>query len=279
MERCLNNYYIFNGNLEPTENFKLPVGGKQIYEVIRIIDNVPLFLEEHMERLKKSLSIVNLSSKYSIKVINDSIIKLIEGNNDVQGNIKIILNFNNSKQDLYIFYIPHSYPKETMYLQGVSTILYHGERNNPNAKIINSFFRDDVNKRLEKTNTYEAILVDRQGRITEGSRSNIFFVKGEKLITSPVEAVLPGITRQHIIALCYKHNIEVEETYIKEGDIQSYDAAFISGTSPKVLPIKEVNSIIFNSSLNIIVKEVMKHYDNSIEEYINNYKLSKNISN
>lgn len=279
MERCLNNYYIFNENIDLAENFKSPVGGKQIYEVIRIIDRVPLFLEDHMERLIKSLELENLNSKYTINAISDSIVKLIEANNSVQGNIKLILNFHENKEDLYIFYISHSYPKEAMYSQGVSTILYHGERNNPNAKVINSSFRDNVNKQLEESNAYEAILVDKQGRITEGSRSNIFFVKGKKLVTSPVEAVLPGITRQHIIALCLKHNIEVEEVYVKEEDIQSYDAAFISGTSPKALPIKEVNSIIFNSSLNIIVKEIMKHYDNSIEEYINNYKLNKNISN
>lgn len=279
MERCLNNYYLFNENIEPAEKFKSPVGGRQIYEVIRIIDGVPLFLEDHMERLIKSLELENLNSKYTVNVISDSMIKLIEANNSVQGNIKLILNFHENKEDLYIFYIPHSYPKEIMYSKGVNTILYHGERNNPNAKVINSSFRDNVNKKLEETNTYEAILVDKQGRITEGSRSNIFFVKGKKLVTSPVEAVLPGITRQHIIALCLKYNIEVEETYVKEEDIQNYNAAFISGTSPKVLPIKEVNSIIFNSSLNIIVKEIMKHYDNSIKEYINNYKLNKNISN
>ncbi len=272
MERCLNKFYIFNGSLEPVEKFEILGKGKQIYEVIRIIDSVPLFLEEHMERLINSLELENLHSKYTIHVIKDNLEKLIEANDNIEGNIKIILNFQKDMEDLYIFYIPHSYPKEAMYKQGVSTILYHGERNNPNAKVINSSFREDVNKKIEEADAYEAILVDNEGRITEGSRSNIFFVKDKKVITSPVEAVLPGITRQHILALCHKHNLEVMEAYSKEEELQGYDAAFISGTSPKVLPIKQVNSIIFDSSLNIIVKELMELYDNSIKEYIKNYK-------
>lgn len=272
MERCLNKFYIFNGRLEAAEKFQILGEGKQIYEVIRIIDSVPLFLEEHMERLINSQKLESLISKYTIQDIKDNLEKLIEANHNIEGNIKIILNFQKHREDLFIFYIPHSYPKEVMYTEGVSTILYHGERNNPNAKVINSSFREDVNKKIGEVNAYEAILVDKEGRITEGSRSNIFFVKGDKVVTSPVEAVLPGITRQHILALCHKYNIDVVEAYVKEEELQSYDGAFISGTSPKVLPIKQVNSIIFNSSLNIIVKELMKLYDNSIEDYIKNYK-------
>ena len=77
--------------------------------------------------------------------------------------------------------------------------LYFGERENPNAKIINLSFREKVNKKIREKNAYEAILVDRKGYITEGSKSNIFMIKDNMLLTSPVKAVLPGVTRGEII--------------------------------------------------------------------------------
>ncbi|WP_040211151.1 aminotransferase class IV [Clostridium polynesiense] len=272
MEAYLQKYFIYNGELKSTEDFNLKGVGTKIYEVIRIIDKIPLFLEEHIERLEKSLDIVNLKSRYDVEAINKYIKKLIEANQGAEGNIKLIMNFNENREDIYLFYIPHSYPKSELYEEGVATILYHGERENPNAKIINSSLRDSVNHELKKAEAYEAILIDNQGRVTEGSRSNIFFVKDEKLITSPIEAVLPGITRQQIIKLCTANDIKVEEKYINEQEIKECDALFISGTSPEVLPIKSVNLIKFASSCNSVVKKVMTLYDNSIEEYISKGK-------
>ncbi|NRW83701.1 branched-subunit amino acid aminotransferase/4-amino-4-deoxychorismate lyase [Clostridium beijerinckii] len=155
-------------------------------------------------------------------------------------------------------------------MNGVNTILYFGERENPNAKIINDTFRERVNKEIKDNNAYEAILVDSNGHITEGSRSNIFMVKGNKLLTSPVKAVLPGVTRGEIIDIANKVGVEVEEVEYKYSDIDKLDGMFISGTSPKILPIKTVNSINFNADNNLI-RKLMKEYDDEIEKYIKNH--------
>jgi branched-chain amino acid aminotransferase len=154
-----------------------------------------------------------------------------------------------------------------MYENGVKTILYFGERDNPNAKIVNENFREKVNREIKENNAYEAILVDSNGYITEGSRSNIFMIKGNKLLTSPVKAVLPGITRGEVIALAERLKIEVEEIEYKYLDINKLDGMFISGTSPKVLPIKQVNDISLNVN-NAIIKRLMQEYDDEINEYI-----------
>ena len=168
---------------------------------------------------------------------------------------------------LRIFFIEHSYPSSEMYKNGVKAMLYFGERENPNAKIVNENFREKVNSEIKNKNVYEAILVDKNGYITEGSKSNIFMVKDDELLTSPIKAVLPGVTRGEIIKIAEKLGIEIKEVEYKYSDIDKLDGIFISGTSPKILPIKAVNDISLNPN-NSIIRKLMIEYDNEINQYI-----------
>lgn len=241
---------------------------KIIYEVLRVINKKPIFLENHLERMKNSFELINEEFKLTYEKISTEIHDLIESENKSYGNIKITYGVN--EKILKVFFVEHSYPCEEMYKSGVKTILYFGERENPNAKIINDSFREKVNNEIKEQNAYEAILVDKNGYITEGSKSNIFMVKGSKLLTSPTKAVLPGVTRGEIMNIAKKLGIEVEEVEYKYSDIDKLDGMFISGTSPKVLPIKEVNSIKLDHN-NSIIKELMTEYDHEIGEYIKNH--------
>lgn len=270
---CINKFFIQEGisyDISSFEENKV-FGSTNVYEVIRIIENVPLFFEAHIKRLNNSLKLLNRENAVSFEKIKNNINKLITLNNNKEGNIKIIFNVDNEKNIDTYYYISHSYPSKEEYENGVPTILYYGERENPNAKIINNNFREEVNKVIKENKAYEAILVDREGYVTEGSRSNIFMVKDNALITSPVEKVLPGITREVIIKLCMENGVEVIEKRVKDDEISELDGLFISGTSPKVLPICKVNNYIYNSPKNDIISLIMKKYDDFIFNYIKSY--------
>lgn len=199
-------YFLVNGEVKPLENFdqKLVVKGRPLYEVIRVMDGKPLFYSEHIARLRNSAKLANTEIAVSSDELKRQAIKLLDVNEMKTGNFKIIL----SGENLCLFQIRHKYPDKTMYENGVDTVLYHGERKNPNIKAIDTVFRSSANEKIMEKNAYEAILVDKNGFVTEGSRSNIFMVMGETVITSPVADVLPGITRDKIIELskklCYK---------------------------------------------------------------------------
>lgn len=154
-----------------------------------------------------------------------------------------------------------------MYKDGVKTILYFAERENPNAKIINTTFRERINNEIRDKNVYEAILVDSKGNITEGSRSNIFMVKDNILITSPLKKVLPGVTRGEVIEIALRNGIEVKEEEFKASDIGELDGMFISGTSPKILPISKVDNINFNIN-NDLIRKLIEEYNHEIDSYI-----------
>lgn len=241
---------------------------KIIYEVLRVINGKPIFLETHLRRMKNSFELINKEFKFSYEEINMEINNLIKTENKSEGNIKITYGIH--EKILRIFFIEHSYPSSEMYQSGVKTILYFGERENPNAKIVNENFREKVNSEIKDKNAYEAILVDKNGYITEGSKSNIFMVKDNELLTSPIKAVLPGVTRGEIIKIAKKLGIEIKEVEYKYLDIDKLDGMFISGTSPKILPIKEVNDISLNPN-NIIIRKLRIEYDNEINRYIKNH--------
>ncbi|NFI94388.1 aminotransferase class IV [Clostridium botulinum] len=261
----INKFFIENSNIKEInqlENIKVP--GKVIYEVLRIIHGKPLFLENHLLRMENSFKLINIHQCLDNFKIRNDIENLVRENEKLEGNIKLTYNVN--EKVMRIFFINHSYPNEEMYKNGVKTILYFGERENPNAKIVNLNFREKVNIKIKENNAYEAILVDRNGYITEGSKSNIFMVKENVLLTSPIKTVLPGVTRGEIIDIAIENGIKVEEVSYKYSDIEKLDGMFISGTSPKILPINQVDSIKMNS--NEIINKLIKYYNNKIIDYI-----------
>ncbi|CAI3632054.1 aminotransferase class IV [Clostridium neonatale] len=239
---------------------------KVVYEVLRVIDGKPLFLEDHLERMKNSFDLINEEFLLKNDEIKEKIKNPINKENKLCGNIKITYSITEKK--LNIFFKQYSYPTDEMYDNGVKVILYFGERENPNAKIVNDNFRSRVNKEIENNNAYEAILIDRNGFITEGSRSNIFMIKNNVILTSPTKSVLPGVTRKKVIELANQLNLKVEEQEYNYKKINELDGMFISGTSPKILPISSVSDIKLNEKNSIILK-LMKAYDDSINQYLN----------
>lgn len=278
MKECVSKYFSTNGKIESQENFEkvYPYNEKKIiYEVIRVINGYPLFLEEHMNRMDNSVVISKTNYKHSSTEIESDIKKVIEKCNIVNGNIKVVLWQGGSM----VFEINHSYPSIDMYNEGVPTILYFGERENPNAKIINNDFRGKVNKEIAKNNVFEAILVNNDGNITEGSKSNIFMVKDGVVYTAPVKGVLPGITRDKIIEACRMINVQVKEEDISYKEVENLDGLFISGTSPKVLPIKKIGEKEFFSSKNEIIEGISAAYDEIIDRDIEKVKNNWAINN
>lgn len=273
MGEAVFNSFIHNGNVYDAQEFDniYKDNPPSVYEVIRIIDGIPLFLEEHYERLKNSAELIGYKIDMKFEDIKGNIDKMVKLNNVLSNNIKIIVNNFSINSDYYFYFIKSRYPDESLYKKGIRTFLYSSTRENPNAKIINSNLRRDVDALLHRKDCYEALLVNSYGEITEGSRSNLFFIRDGRVYTSPPGDVLMGITRQRIIKLCTEHNIEVVETAVHTRDLSKFEAAFISGTSPKVLPVSVIDDMSFSTSNGTLLK-IMEIYNREIDEYIKHHK-------
>ena len=228
--------------------------GDSVYEVLRMIKGAPIFFPDHMERLAMSAKLQKKEVLADIPTLRKDIISLTRSDKKRETNLKIVFNYNNGATNYLIYFIEPIYPSEAQYQNGVKGILFFAERKDPESKVINHRLRSEIYHKLILEGAYEALLVNKNNCITEGSRSNIFFIKNENLITAPDEAVLSGITRKYILEICKENGINVIFTSIKAARISDYDSAFMTGTSPVVLPFYSVDKVKFRVDHPLIVQ-------------------------
>jgi branched-chain amino acid aminotransferase len=270
-----NDYIIHNGlplkaeELDSKRLLEFP----GVYEVIRVIDGIPLFWEKHIERFRSSANLINFIIQFSSQDLRKFMRKLMEINNCRAGNVKIVIN-NHEKdgQDSYTFFIHSKYPSKTEIQYGVPSILYYGERSNPNAKTTDLTFREGVTAQVEAKKAYEALLVNKENEVTEGSKSNIFLVKGREVFTPPLKSVLPGVTRGFVIDICRDLGLAVHEAAIGIHMLEDIDGLFMTGTSPQVLPLSSVDNLKFESASNPVISEIRISYEKLVMEYIESHK-------
>jgi branched-chain amino acid aminotransferase len=87
----------------------------------------------------------------------------------------------------------------------------------------------------------EAMLLDREGYVAEGSGENIFIVRNGIIYTPDLTSALEGITRETILALAAEQGVQVREKRITRDEVYVADEAFFTGTAAEVTPIREVD--------------------------------------
>lgn len=276
MKECLGQQFICNGELIPAGLFddSFLSGPDYVYEVFRVIDGVALFLDDHLKRFHQTCKLAGHTFQFESNDLYEWVYRLITANQLAIGNIKIVLkNAPANSADLCIYITEHQYPTSVDFANGVDVLLFKGMRYNPNAKIMDVSLRNANNQLKSQKNVYETLLVDTDGCITEGSRSNVFFVKDGRVITPPLEDVLPGITRKHVLEVCRQQSIEVTEAKVLARSLVVMEGLFISGTSRKVLPVKKVDGLDFDPRHPLII-QIKNAFDQKISDYIKNHQSS-----
>lgn len=275
MEDNAGKYVVHNGIVKESSEVAYidskKMSGRAAYEVIRVIDGVPLFFEDHYNRLKSTYKAVGKHLDLTDTQLADNIKKLLRISGNMNCNVKVIL-LDESRQQEQVVYISKSYyPTEAEFSTGVKTGLLQIERKNPSAKIFNKAYKDAVEKKLTEGGYFEVILVDGEGRITEGSKSNMFLVKNDRIVTAPGEFVLKGITRKYVFDACRNAGLDVAEEFVRANDIRSIDGCFLSGTSIKVLPVKSIDDVVLDSADSPVITAVRREYERIIREYIDSH--------
>jgi len=259
--------------LEADFNSAIFNSDRSIYEVVRVIDGVAIFLEDHFVRLQKSFKTQGIVFEMSFNDFTQNVSELISLNQITDGNFKFVYSIVENTMHWAFYFIPHSYPTKQDYTLGVSTDLLYAERENPNAKVIQNLIREQANHLIVDRNLFEILLVDRDGMITEGSRSNVFFVKDDVFFTAPESMILVGITRQQVIDCIKQLGFSILEEAISKSDIFRFDAVFLTGTSPKVLPVRCIGAQLYETELQC-VKLLRDSYDKRISQYISQNSLN-----
>ena len=214
-------------------------------------------LQDHTERLFKSASTVNMKIPFSVENINQAHIKVIEENNLDEAYIRPMCFYGSEGMGLRADNLNvhtmvaawewPSYMDPEAREKGIKVKLstYKRQVKNPvsNAKVNGNYVHSIVALTEALEDGFdEALMLDADGYVAEGSGENFFIVKDGRLYSPFLDSCLDGITRKTIIDLAMELKIPFQEKKITVEDVFDADESFFSGTAAEVVPINSLDN-------------------------------------
>ena len=248
---------FLNGEIVDAEDAKIPVFdrgfifGDGIYEVIARINGDFFYKEAHFKRLQWCLDEIRIP--FNARSLEPIIPELLKAADLIEEDSMIYIQISRGAAPRQ-----HSFPKSI-----IPTVMmyawpfYFPEINLSHAAVVTQddyrWSRCDIkstsllgnvlaNENAMERDCYETIFI-RDGLITEASHCNVFFVKDEILYTYPAGPyILDGITRQVVMELCEKLQLEVRAEAVSSESVKDMDEAFLTGTGSQILAIKQMDN-------------------------------------
>ena len=280
-------YIWYNGKFVPWEKATTHVlshglhYGSGIFEGIRAYSNkrdTYIFrLKEHYDRFYNSAKVAFIKLPYSQKILEEATIKLIKKNNLKDCYIRplafigegaIGINPGSNKVNIIIAAFKWgTYLGDEGVKKGIRTKISSFARMGVNSfmtksKISGNYINSVFAKREALLSGYdEALMLDTDGYVSEGTGENIFIVRDGLIKTTPITTVLEGITRNCVLYIAKKNNIQVVEQKFTRDELYIADEVFLSGTAAEIPPVREVDDRkIGNGKPGKITKMVQKEY-------------------
>lgn len=267
-------YYRVRSEL--TQSLQKPVEIKTYYETIRVRDGVLLFAEDHLARLVRSVKGLENFPVDTSKILSDAY-SLIDMDKVTDGSVRIVL----TKESLLIHQADITLPGIELFENGINTSLLNWERKTPNLKIFRGDYKTTVNEKFKEANAhglpFELVLADNEGKLYEGSMSNLFVIRNGQVYSAPDDKILIGITRKRVIEALKRSGLELQIGMFKPGELDpAADAVFVSSTPFDILPVRYIDDHEFKSSDNDILKMISGMYQEYTSEYIADAKRALN---
>lgn len=255
-----------NGEYVTKENAKVSVYdhgflyGDGIFEGIRVYDGNIFKCKEHLNRLYDSAKSIMLDIPLTLPEMQEAVAETIRRNGLRDGYIRLVVSRGPGDLGLdprrspkaNVIIIVESlaiYPEEA-YVNGLRTISVSTRRNvpdalNPKIKSLNYLNNVLVKIQANLAGVGEAIMLNSQGYVAEGSGDNIFIVKNGIVYTPPAYiGALEGITRAAIIDICKRIEVPLKEEPFTLHDVYVADEVFFTGTAAEVIAVSEVDGRI-----------------------------------
>jgi len=254
--------------------------GDGIYETMRAYNGVVFMIEKHLEMLRRSASLTKLDIPEA-GFITDAVFRTIEANKLSDAYIRVTVSRGKGpigldpalcNEPTFVVIAEHfrEYP-EQLYRNGVKLVIAKTRRNlveaiDPKIKSLN--FLNNIFAKMEakERGAYEAIMLNAEGAIAEGTVCNVFFVKGNVLCTpAPSVGVLDGITRELVISLAKKCGVSVNEGRFYPTDLFHADEVFFTNTTSEIMPVSQVELIAYR--VGEVTKSLHARYKREVTAY------------
>jgi len=255
-----------NGEFVPVEEATVSVFdrgflyGDGVYETLGLHAGRLFRLNDHLERLYQSASLIGLGLTVTRDELRGSVLETVRRNGFADAYVRIVVSRGPgfpsmdpraATQAATIVVLCHSrvqppglssfFGPDGLRLQIVSVVNAPLKSLDPHAKTLN--YLNQMMARMEATNAGadEAVLYDMRGYLAEGAGDNVFAVHGEELITPTAREILVGITRTTIIELATGLGYELSERDMTAYDLYAATEVFLTSTYGGVLPVFAIN--------------------------------------
>lgn len=214
-------------------------------------------LKEHVDRLFESAHIAMMAMPYDKQQVADAIVQTVRANKLESCYIRPLVYVGYGAMGIYPGDNPiklaiatwkwGAYLGDEALTKGMRACVSSFTRHHVNVsmtrgKISGYYVNSILAKREAKANGYdEAILLDPEGYVAEGTGENVFIVRRGRLITTPLTSILDGITRDAIMQLARERQIPVVEERFTRDAMYIADEMFVTGTAAELTPVREVD--------------------------------------
>jgi branched-chain amino acid aminotransferase len=254
----------FNGKIVEKDQARISVFdhgllyGDGVFEGIRSYDGLVFKLKEHIDRLYESAHTIMLDIPLSKQEMIRAVIDTLKANNLKDAYIRLVVT--RGEGDLGLD--PRKCKKATIFIIADKIMLYPGkyyrdgleiitvptqrtasEALNPQIKSLN--YLNNILAKIEATTcgVEEAIMLNAQGYVAEGTGDNIFIAKRGILVTPPAYVgILKGITRGTVMGLARRFGIDVKEDILTRHDLFNAEECFLTGTAAEIIPVVKIDS-------------------------------------
>ncbi|MEZ5405344.1 MAG: aminotransferase class IV [Verrucomicrobiia bacterium] len=248
-------FFNINGKLIRSDRAQLPIQdltfsrGYGAFESIRTYQKIPFRLEAHLQRLKQTATLIHLKLPCSLAEIKKRVFKTLQTNSFPESLIKIYITggissgFIPEKAGSVIIWIePFKAFPAWQYQKGISLYTTPLTRSFPEAKSTSYLSGVTATIEARKKGFDEAVFVDNQNAILEGSTFNVFAIKNKQVIT-PEKNILIGITTQEVIKLIKKEGLKLVRKPISLALLKNCSELFITSSNREIIPAIRVNRI------------------------------------
>jgi branched-chain amino acid aminotransferase len=211
--------------------------------------------EEHYNRLRYSTEVMGLDFPWTNEELKKASYQLLEKNGLTNAYLRPLI-YTNSNMGLTpateSFLVIQAWEWGRLYGTELSKVMTSSyQRPNPksifvDAKVTGHYANSILAQQEAKVKGFdEALLLDADLNVAEGSGANFFFEKDDKLYTIPKGNILPGITRNTVLELAKELEIEVIEKHFTPEEVKEADSAFFTGTAAEVAGIKSLDEYEF----------------------------------
>ncbi len=276
------NLVYLNSKYIPFKDAKIPIEDRgfqfsdSVYEVVKIINKKMLDFDFHIRRLKYSTSELNFNFKVNSKLLKKIFQNLIIKNKLSNGIIYLQITRGvqsrehaykkNLKPNIVVYTAKKKFNLPNKNFKGFKAITYPDIRwGRPDIKTTSLLANIIAAKEASKKGAYETILIKGK-KITEAAHSNVWIVKGNKIITHPAnKEILKGVTRTVLINIIHSLGLKLTEKEFSLKELYKSDEVFITSSGSLVTPITQIDNIkINNKKIGKITKTLALSFYKSI---------------